>query len=116
MDVVKPWMETVTSGRHVAICFSTKRCIGLYELFESKLALRQRRYVLIQRILTFQPRFKSPGLLRMERIERVTNKSRHSNVIINKSKDVIKAAFVGMNSATLQRACERFRLRIETII
>ncbi|KYM79084.1 hypothetical protein ALC53_10478, partial [Atta colombica] len=39
-------------------------------------------------------------------VERVTNKSRHLNVSI----------VVDMDSATVQRACERFRLRIEAII
>jgi len=47
-------------------------------------------------------------------VERVTNKSRHPNVMSLKT--VIEAAFVGMDSATLQRACERFRSRIEAII
>jgi len=38
-----------------------------YDSFDSKLALRQRRFVLVQEILTSQqPRFKSLGLLRME--------------------------------------------------
>jgi len=45
--------------------------------------------------------------------ERVTNKPRHPNV--TSLKIVIEAAFVGMDSATLQRA-KRFRSRIETII
>ncbi|KAG5344036.1 MOS1T transposase, partial [Acromyrmex charruanus] len=47
-------------------------------------------------------------------VERVTNKSRHLNVMSLRT--VIVAAFVGMDSATLQRACERFRSRIETVI
>ena len=65
MDVVKPWMET---GVRKTICFSAGRCIGSYESFDSKLALRQRRYVLVQGILASQqPRFKSLGLLHMER-------------------------------------------------
>ncbi|KYQ51168.1 hypothetical protein ALC60_09744 [Trachymyrmex zeteki] len=54
--------------RRKAICFSAERCTGSYESFDSKLALRQRRYVLVQGILASQqPRFKSLGLLRMER-------------------------------------------------
>ncbi|KYM86883.1 hypothetical protein ALC53_03806 [Atta colombica] len=44
-------------------------------------------------------------------IERVTNKSRCSNVTLLRT--VIEAAF-GMDSATLQRAC--FRSRIEAVI
>ncbi|KYN15565.1 hypothetical protein ALC57_12218 [Trachymyrmex cornetzi] len=47
-------------------------------------------------------------------VERVTNKSRHPNV--TSLRTAIQAAFVGMDSATLQRACERFRQRIETVI
>ncbi|KYM80541.1 hypothetical protein ALC53_09092 [Atta colombica] len=43
--------------------FSTGRCTGSYESFDSKLVLRQRRYVLVQGILASQqPRFKSLGL------------------------------------------------------
>ncbi|KYN39377.1 hypothetical protein ALC56_06195 [Trachymyrmex septentrionalis] len=44
-------------------------------------------------------------------VERVTNKSRHPNV--TSLKTVIEAAFVGIDSATLQRACQRFRSGIE---
>ncbi|KYN28028.1 hypothetical protein ALC57_02557 [Trachymyrmex cornetzi] len=47
-------------------------------------------------------------------VERVTNKSRHPNV--TSLRTTIEAAFVGMDSATLQRTCERFRQRIEAII
>ena len=47
-------------------------------------------------------------------VERVTNKSRHPNV--TSLRTAIEAAFVGMDSAILQRACERFRSRIETVI
>jgi len=66
MDIVKPWMETVTSGR--SYVFSAKRCTGSYESFDSKLALRERQYVLVQGILASQqPRFKSLRLLCMER-------------------------------------------------
>ncbi|KYN28030.1 hypothetical protein ALC57_02559, partial [Trachymyrmex cornetzi] len=47
-------------------------------------------------------------------VERVTNKSRHPNV--TSLRTAIEAVFVGMDSATLQRACERFRQRIEAVI
>ncbi|KYM97904.1 hypothetical protein ALC62_11250 [Cyphomyrmex costatus] len=47
-------------------------------------------------------------------VERVTNKSRHPNV--TSLRTAIEAAFVGMDSATLQRTCERFRPRIEAVI
>jgi len=51
-----------------AIHFSAGRCTGSYESFDSKLTLRQCRYVLIQGILASQQsRFKSLGLLCMER-------------------------------------------------
>ena len=46
-------------------------------------------------------------------IERVTNMSRHPNV--TSLRIAIKVAFVGMDSATLQHACERFKPRIEAI-
>ncbi|XP_011069075.1 PREDICTED: uncharacterized protein LOC105154955 [Acromyrmex echinatior] len=51
-------------------------------------------------------------------VERVTNKFRHLNVtsLRIKDKDAIEATFVGMDSAILQHACERFRLRIEVVI
>ena len=62
MDVVKLWMETMASGRPYVFQQNA------YESFDSKLALRQRRYVLVQGILASQqPRFKSLELLRMER-------------------------------------------------
>jgi len=63
------YSEAVDGNRGVrkAICFSAGRCIGSYESFDSKLALRQRRYVLVQGILVSQqPRFKSLRLLCME--------------------------------------------------
>jgi len=48
-------------------------------------------------------------------VERVTNKSRHPNVMSLRT--TIEAAFVGsMDCATLQRACERFRPRIKAVI
>ena len=63
MDVVDE-----NCGVRKAICFSAGRCTGSYESFDSKLALRERQYVLIQGILASQqPRFKSLRALRMER-------------------------------------------------
>jgi len=47
-------------------------------------------------------------------VERITNKSRYSNVTLLRT--VVKTAFVDMDSATLQHACEYFRLRIEAVI
>jgi len=47
-------------------------------------------------------------------IERITNKSLHPNV--TSLRTAIEAAFVGMDSATLQRACDCFRPRIEAVI
>ncbi|EGI59350.1 hypothetical protein G5I_12490 [Acromyrmex echinatior] len=47
-------------------------------------------------------------------VERVTNKFRHPNV--TSLRIVIETAFVGMDSATLQHACECFRPRIEVVI
>jgi len=35
-------------GVQKAICFSAGRCTDSYESFDSKLALRQRRYILVQ--------------------------------------------------------------------
>jgi len=46
-------------------------------------------------------------------VERV-NKSRHSNVMSLRT--AIEAAFVGIDSATLQSACEHFRQRIKAVI
>jgi len=45
-------------------------------------------------------------------VERVMNKSRHPNV--KSLRTAIKAAFVDIDNATLQRACGRFR--IEAVI
>jgi len=47
-------------------------------------------------------------------IERITNKSRHSNV--TSLRTAIEAAFADIDSATLQCACELFRSRIEAVI
>jgi len=47
-------------------------------------------------------------------VERVTNKSKHPNV--TSLKTVIEAAIADIDSATLQRACEYFRSRIEAVI
>jgi len=63
MDIVKPWME-LWRLRKWPYVFQQN---SSYDSFDSKLALRQRRFVLVQEILTSQqPRFKSLGLLRME--------------------------------------------------
>ena len=40
--------------RRKTICFSAGRCTGSYKSFDSKLFLRQRRYVLVQEILVSQ--------------------------------------------------------------
>jgi len=47
-------------------------------------------------------------------VERVTDKSRHPNV--TSLRIAIEAAFADIDSATLQRACEHFRSRIEAVI
>jgi len=47
-------------------------------------------------------------------VERVTNKSRHSNVMSLRT--AIEATFADIDSATLQHACECFRSRIEAMI
>jgi len=47
-------------------------------------------------------------------VERVTNKSRHSNV--TSLRTIIEAAFADIDNATLQRTCEYFRSRIEAVI
>jgi len=47
-------------------------------------------------------------------VERITNKSRHPNV--TSLRTAIEAAFADIDSATLQRVCERFRSRIEAVI
>jgi len=46
-------------------------------------------------------------------VERITNKFRHPNVT---SLRTAEAAFADIDNATLQRACERFRSRIEAVI
>jgi len=47
MDVVKMNVVNGKCGLRKAICFSAEWCISSYESFDSKLVLRQRRYVLI---------------------------------------------------------------------
>ena len=42
-------------GVRKVICFSVEWCTDSYESFDSKLALRQRRYVLIQVLIQFCP-------------------------------------------------------------
>ena len=95
MDVAKPWMETVVSERP---CSSAVRCTSSCE-FDLKLALRQCRYVLVKEF--WSPN--NPDLNPLDYyvwsvIERVTNKSRHSNV--TSLRIAIEAAFVGMDSIT----------------
>ena len=105
MDVVRPWMETVASGRPYVFQQDSS-----YESFDSKLALRQHRYVLVQGILASQD-LNPLDYYVWSVVERITNKSRHLNVMSLRT--TIEAAFVDMDSATIQRACERFRLRLE---
>jgi len=77
-------------GFRKAICFSVERYTDSYESLDSKLALRQRRYVLVQGILASQhPRFKSLGLLCMER-----NRKGHKQVPTSQC-DVIKDRYWG---------------------
>jgi len=47
-------------------------------------------------------------------VERDTNRSRHPNM--TSLRTAIETAFADIDSATLQRACERFRSRIEAVI
>ncbi|XP_032668322.1 uncharacterized protein LOC116842765 [Odontomachus brunneus] len=47
-------------------------------------------------------------------IERVTNKSRHPNV--TSLQTAIEAAFANIDKDALQRACQRFRMRIDAVI
>ncbi|KYN45447.1 hypothetical protein ALC53_00005, partial [Atta colombica] len=49
-----------------------------------------------------------------KRTARGSNKSRHPNM--TSLRTVVEATFVGMNSVTLQRACEHFRPSIEAVI
>ncbi|KYN06233.1 hypothetical protein ALC62_02825 [Cyphomyrmex costatus] len=79
----------------------------IYESFDSKFALRQCRYVWSKE---FWP-LDSPDLNPLV-VERVTNTSWHPNV--TSLRIAIEAAFVGMDSATLQY--ERFGPRIEAVI
>jgi len=47
-------------------------------------------------------------------VERVINKSRYPNV--TSLRPTIEATFIHIDSATLQRTCERFKSRIEAVI
>jgi len=81
IDVVKPWMETMASGRPYVFSAGAS-----YESFDSKLALRQHRYVLVQGILVSN----SPDLNPLDQyiwsiIERITNKSWHLNMTLLRS-------------------------------
>jgi len=113
MDVVKPWMETVASGRPY--------------IFQQDCAPAHTSH-LVQNWLSdnvdmfwskeFWPP-NSPDLNPLDYhvwsvVERIINKSQHPNV--TSLRTAIETAFVDMNSATLQRACERFRSRIEAVI
>ena len=113
IDIVKLWMETVASGR-------------LY-VFQQDDASAHTNH-LIQNWLSdnvdifWSKEFWSPNSPDLNLldyyvwsiVERITNKSWHSNV--TSLRTAIEAAFVGMDNATLQCACERFRLRIEVVI
>ena len=110
MDVVKPWMKTVASRRPY-VFQPVHRFIRVI-WFEINFQTTS---------ICFGPRNSglpnSPDLNPLNYyiwsvIERVTNKSWHPNV--TSLRTAIEAAFVSMDSATLQRACERFR--IEAII
>jgi len=105
INVMKPWK--LTSGRPYVF---QQDSTGLYKSFDSKLALRQRRYVLIEGILASQqPRFKSRGLL-WNIIERITNKSLHPNMTS------LRTLLRQHSSAWIAHYSERFRPRIEAVI
>ena len=111
--VVKPWIDTVTSGRPY--------------VFQQDGAPAHTSH-LVQNWLSdnvdmfwskeFWPP-NSPDLNPLDYyvwsvIERVTNKSKHLNVASLQA--AIEAAFLNMDKPALQRACNRFRPRIEAVI
>jgi len=111
--VVKPWIDTVAAGRpyvfqqdgtpaHTSHLVQNWLSDNM-EMFWSK---------------EFWPA-NSPDLNPMDYyvwgvVERVINKLRHPNV--TSLQTAIKAAFVNMDKDALQRACQRFITRIETVI
>jgi len=111
-SVVKSWMETVASGRPY--------------VFQQDGAPAYMSH-LVQNWLSdnidmfWSKEFWPPNSLDLNPldyymwsvVERVT-KSRHPNV--TSLRTAIEAAFADIDSATLQRACERFRWRIEAVI
>lgn len=82
------------------------------------MVVRQRRIISVQKILSSQePRFKTLRFLSIERDWRdytVKLQSKHPN--IESLRTAIKATFVSMDRAALQRACERFRHRLAAFI
>lgn len=111
--VVKPWMETVASGRPY--------------IFQQDGAPAHTSH-LVQNWLSdnvdafwskeFWPP-NSPDLNPLDYyvwgvIERVSNKSRHPNVATLQAS--IEAAFADLDKEQLKRACSRFRTRIEAVI
>lgn len=112
-NVVKPWIETMTSGRPY--------------IFQQNGAPAHTSH-LVQNWLSdnmdmfwskeFWP-LNSPDLNPLDYyvwsvVERVTNKSRHPNV--TSLQTAIEAAFANLDKEVLQRACERFRKRILAVI
>jgi len=112
-SVVKPWMETIVSGRPY--------------VFQQDDAPAHTSH-LVQNWLSdnidmfWSKKFwppNSPDLNPLDYyiwsvVKRVINKHKHLNV--TSLRTAIEAAFADIDSATLQRACERFRSRIEPVI
>lgn len=113
INVVKPWMETVSSGKPY--------------VFQQDGAPAHTSH-LVQNWLSdnvdmlwakeFWPP-NSPDLNLLDFyvwsvVERVINKSRHPNLASLRA--AIEAAFADMDRDSLKRACERFRPRMEAVI
>lgn len=116
--VVKPWMDTVAAGRPY---------FPYVTIFQQDGAPAHTSH-LVQNWLSdnvdmfwskdFWPP-NSPDLNPLDYyvwsvIERVTNKSRHPNV--TSLQTAIEAAFANIDKCALQRACQRFRTRLEAVI
>jgi len=113
MDVGKPWMETVASRRPY-VFQQDGALTHTSHLIQNWLSDNVDMFWFKEFWLPNSPDLNPLDYYIWSVVERVTNMFRHPNV--TSLRTAIETAFVGMDNATLQRACQRFRSRNEAVI
>jgi len=112
-NVVKPWMETVSSGKPY-VFQQDGAPVHTSHLVQNWLSDNVDMFWSKEFWPPNSPDLNPLDFYVWSVVERVTNKSRHPNVALLRA--AIEATFADMDCDALKRACERFRPRMEAVI